>query len=287
MMHERSISTLLLASALAAVFALVLISYFIFQAGLPTLIKVGLPGFIFNTVWDPTAKTPSFGILPMIIGSLWLTFGSLVIGVPLGIAVTIFMIDLAPAALAALMKPAIQLLAGIPSVVYGFIGLTFLAPIVRRLFGGPGLSVLTAAIILGIMILPTIISISGDAVRAVPRALRDGALALGATRWQMISQVVLPAARSGIIASIILGMGRALGETMAVIMMVGNSLKIPVSPLDSATTLTSNIGLEMAYASGAHRDALFATGVILFLLIMLLNSITTAFVRRGANRRTA
>ncbi len=285
-MRERVIQSVLLVAALAAVFALVLISFFIFQAGLPTLIRVGLPGFLFNTVWEPTAKTPSFGILPMLIGSLWLTMGSLLIGVPLGIAVTVFMSDLAPASLAMVMRPAIQLLAGIPSVVYGFIGLTLLAPFVRRVFGGPGLSVLTASIILGIMILPTVIAISSDAVRAVPRSLRDGALALGANHWQMISQVLLPAARSGIIASIILGMGRALGETMAVIMMVGNSLNIPVSPLDSATTLTSNIGLEMAYASGAHRDALFATGVILFLLIMLLNSITTAFVKRGSTRRT-
>ncbi len=285
-MRERVIQSVLLVAALAAVFALVLISFFIFQAGLPTLIRVGLPGFLFNTVWEPTAKTPSFGILPMLIGSLWLTMGSLLIGVPLGIAVTVFMSDLAPASLAMVMRPAIQLLAGIPSVVYGFIGLTLLAPFVRRVFGGPGLSVLTASIILGIMILPTVIAISSDAVRAVPRSLRDGALALGANHWQMISQVLLPAARSGIIASIILGMGRALGETMAVIMMVGNSLNIPVSPLDSATTLTSNIGLEMAYASGAHRDALFATGVILFLLIMLLNSITTAFVKRGGTRRT-
>lgn len=285
-MRERVIQSVLLVAALAAVFALVLISFFIFQAGLPTLIRVGLPGFLFNTVWEPTAKIPSFGILPMLIGSLWLTMGSLLIGVPLGIAVTVFMSDLAPASLAMVMRPAIQLLAGIPSVVYGFIGLTLLAPFVRRIFGGPGLSVLTASIILGIMILPTVIAISSDAIRAVPRSLRDGALALGANHWQMISQVLLPAARSGIIASIILGMGRALGETMAVIMMVGNSLNIPVSPLDSATTLTSNIGLEMAYASGAHRDALFATGVILFLLIMLLNSITTAFVKRGSTRRT-
>lgn len=286
-MRERSISTILLIAALAAVLALALITVFIAQAGLPTLIKIGLPGFLFNLVWEPTAKTPSFGILPMIIGSLWLTIGSLIIGVPLGIAVTVFMVDLAPPQLALLMKPAIQLLAGIPSVVYGFIGLTILAPFVRRVFGGPGLSVLTASIILGIMILPTIISISSDAVRAVPRSLRDGALALGATRWQMISQVLLPAARSGIVASVILGMGRALGETMAVIMMVGNSLNVPLSPLDSATTLTSNIGLEMAYASGAHRDALFGTGVVLFVLIMLLNSITTAVVRRGNTRRAA
>jgi ABC-type phosphate transport system permease subunit len=170
-------------------------------------------------------------------------------------------------------------------VVYGFIGLTLLAPLVRNTLGGPGLSVLTGAIVLGIMILPTIISISEDAVRSVPQALRQGALAVGATRWQVIKDIVIPAARSGIIASVILGMGRALGETMAVIMMIGNSLSIPGSVLDSATTLTSNIGLEMAYASGAHRQALFATGIVLFVIIMILNGATTALVRRGLVRR--
>jgi phosphate ABC transporter permease protein PstC len=163
------------------------------------------------------------------------------------------------------------LLAGIPSVIYGFIGLTILAPLVRTAFGGPGLSVLTASLILGIMVLPSIISISEDAIRAVPQAYRDGALAIGITRWQMIWRVVVPAARSGIVASVILGMGRALGETMAVIMMLGNALQAPRSPLDSATTLTSNIGLELAYASGDHRQALFATGVVLFVMIMALN----------------
>jgi phosphate ABC transporter permease protein PstC len=216
----------------------------------------------------------------MIVGSLWLTAGALLIGVPLGLAVAIFVVELAPPQLAGFMRPAIQLLAGIPSVVYGFIGLTLLAPLVRTVFGGPGLSVLTGAIILGFMILPTIIAISEDAMRAVPLALREGALALGSTHWQVISGIILPTARSGIIAGVILGMGRALGETMAVIMMIGNSVDIPTSPLQPATTLTSNIGLELAYASGAHREALFATGVVLFIIIMILNGIATAFVRR-------
>ena len=221
----------------------------------------------------------------MLVGSVWLTLGSLLIGVPLGLAITVFMVDLAPPQLAAIMRPAVQLLAGIPSVVYGFVGLTLLAPLVRNVFGGPGLSILTGSIILGIMILPTIVAISEDAIRAVPKPLRDGALALGSTQWQVIWNIVLPAARSGIIASVVLGMGRALGETMAVIMMIGNSLNIPTSFLDSATTLTSNIGLEMAYASGDHRAALFATGVVLFVLIMLLNSVTTIYVRRTSMTR--
>lgn len=284
-MKERIIGLVLAITALAALLALALITFFIFQAGLPLIAKVGLPGFLFNTTWNPTAKEPSFGILPMIVGSLWVTLGAMVIGVPLGLAVTIFLVDLAPERVSAFMRPAVQLLAGIPSVVYGFIGLTLLAPLVRNTLGGPGLSVLTGAIVLGIMILPTIISISEDAIRSVPPALRQGALALGATRWQVIKDIVIPAARSGIIASIVLGMGRALGETMAVIMMIGNSLQLPTSVLDSATTLTSNIGLEMAYASGAHRQALFATGIMLFIIIMVLNGTTTALVRRGLVRR--
>jgi len=284
-MKERLISTILVITAFAALLTLALITFFIFQAGLPLILKVGLPGFLFNTTWNPTAKEPSYGILPMLIGSLWVTLGAMAIGVPLGLAVTIFLVDLAPERLSAFMRPAVQLLAGIPSVVYGFIGLTLLAPLVRNTLGGPGLSVLTGAIVLGIMILPTIIAISEDSIRSVPVALRQGAHALGATHWQVIKDVVIPAARSGIIASVILGMGRALGETMAVIMMIGNSLNIPASMLDSATTLTSNIGLEMAYASGAHRQALFATGIVLFVIIMILNGATTALVRRGLGRR--
>jgi phosphate ABC transporter permease protein PstC len=279
-MKERAIGGVLLVCAFGALLTLGLITYFIFQAGLPLIAQVGLWSFLTNTSWSPTSSPPQFGLLPMIVGSLWLTFGSLVIGVPLGLAVAIFMVDLAPPRLAALMRPAIQLLAGIPSVIYGFIGLTLLAPLVRSTLGGPGLSVLTGAIILGIMILPSVIAISEDAMRAVPAALRNGALALGETQWQVITGVVLPAARSGIVAGVILGMGRALGETMAVIMMIGNSLDIPFSPLQPATTLTSNIGLELAYASGAHREALFATGIVLFVLIMLLNGLATAVVRR-------
>lgn len=285
-MKERAIEILMLVTALAALLALALITFFIFQAGVPLIAKVGLGPFLLNTTWNPTGQPAQFGILPMIVGSLWVTVGALVIGVPLGLAVTVFMVDLASPRISTVMRPAVQLLAGIPSVVYGFIGLTLLAPAVRATLGGPGLSVLTGAIVLGIMILPTIISISEDAIRAVPVALRNGALALGATRWEVIKDIVLPTARSGIVASVILGMGRALGETMAVIMMIGNSLNIPLSPLDSATTLTSNIGLEMAYASGDHRQALFATGIVLFVFIMLLNGATTAFVRRGSFRRS-
>jgi phosphate ABC transporter permease protein PstC len=270
-MKERLISAALLLAALVSVASLGVITFFIFEAGLPLIFKVGLAQFLGTGTWTPTADPPQFGIAAMMLGSVWVTLGSIVVGVPLGLAVAIFAAEIAPPTLAALIRPVIQLLAGIPSVIYGFIGLTILAPVVRTVFGGPGLSVLTASIILGIMVLPSIISISEDALRAVPQAYRDGALAIGVTRWQMIWRVVVPAARSGIVASVILGMGRALGETMAVIMMLGNALQVPGSPLDSATTLTSNIGLEMAYASGDHRQALFATGVVLFMMIMVLN----------------
>lgn len=270
-MSDRLIRGLLLTTALLSIVSLAIITFFIFQAGLPLIGQVGLLPFIGGTVWNPIGKPASFGILPMIIGSFYLTFGALVVGVPLGVAVAVFMAELAPPRWALVMRPAVQLLAGIPSVIYGFVGLTLLAPLVRTYLGGPGLSVLTGAIVLGIMIMPNVISISEDAIRAVPNSYREGALAIGATPWQSIWRVVLPAARSGIIASVILGMGRALGETMAVIMMIGNALDIPRSPLDSATTLTSNIGLELAYASGSHRQALFATGVVLFVVIMLLN----------------
>jgi phosphate transport system permease protein len=281
-MRERAIQVTLLAMSLGVILALGLIAFFIFQSGLNLIIKVGLWEFLTGTQWVPTAKPPQFGIFPMIIGSVWLIVGSLIIGVPLGLAVAIFQVELAPPWLSSILRPTIQLLAGIPSVIYGFIGLTLLAPLVRATLGGPGLSVLTGAVVLGIMILPSVIAVSEDALRAVPGPMRDGAIALGSTHWQVIRGVILPTARSGIVASVVLGMGRALGETMAVIMMIGNALVVPRSPLDSATTLTSNIALELAYASGEHREALFATGVVLFCLIMVLNAVATTLVRQRA-----
>jgi phosphate ABC transporter permease protein PstC len=281
-MKERLIGWLLLACALVSITSLTVITFFIFEAGLPLIAQVGVGNFLGSSNWNPGGKPASFGIASMILGSVWVTVGAILVGVPLGLAVAVFAAELAPPQLAAVIRPIIQLLAGIPSVIYGFIGLTILAPIVRTIFGGAGLSVLTAALILGIMILPSIISISEDALRAVPSVYRDGALAIGATRWQTIWRVLVPAARSGIVASVILGMGRALGETMAVIMMLGNALQAPRSPLDSATTLTSNIGLELAYASGAHRQALFATGVVLFILILFLNILANIFTGRLA-----
>lgn len=279
-MKERIITSFLFLSALMSLASLGVITFFIFQSGLPLMFRVGIGNFLGATTWNPSGNDADFGIAAMILGSVWVTIGAILVGVPLGLAVAIFSAEIAPKRAAAIIRPVIQLLAGIPSVIYGFIGLTILAPLIRAVFGGPGLSVLTASLILGIMILPSVISISEDALRAVPTSYRDGSLALGATRWQTIYGVLVPAARSGIVASVILGMGRALGETMAVIMMLGNALQVPRTPLDSATTLTSNIGLELAYASGAHREALFATGVVLFVLIMTLNLIANLVTGR-------
>lgn len=268
---DRLIKLGLLMIAFSAVSVLAVITLFIFEQGLPIMFKYGLGHFLIGQDWYPSEK--SFGLFPMIIGSLMVTFGALIIGVPLGLASAIFLTEFSSRRLARFLKPVIELLAGIPSVVYGFIGLMFLVPFIREEFGGPGLSVLAASIILGIMILPTVISITIDSIQAVPDSYREGSIALGATRWQTVRMVVLPAARSGIIAGVILGMGRAIGETMAVIMVAGNAADIPGSLLAPVRTLTSNIALEMAYASGEHREALFATGVILFIIIMILNTI--------------
>jgi len=269
--NERLVRLALLAVAFSAVSVLAVITAFIFMEGVPIMFKYGFKSFLGGTNWYPSEK--SFGLLPMIVGSLMVTLGALVIGVPLGLSCAVFLTEFSSKRLRRIIKPVIELLAGIPSVVYGFMGVVLLVPFIRRTFGGPGLSVLAGAVILGIMILPTIISITIDSLLAVPPAYREGSIALGATRWQTTKMVLFPAARSGIVASIILGMGRAVGETMAVIMVAGNAVAVPGSLLSPVRTLTSNIALEMGYASGEHRQALFATGVILFVIIMILNTI--------------
>jgi len=281
--NDRLVKLALLVLAFSAVAILVVITVFIFEEGTPIMFKYGFRKFLLGLDWYPTEK--SFGLLPMIVGSLAVTFGALIIGVPLGLACAVFLTEFSSRRWRRILKPVIELLAGIPSVVYGFIGVVILVPFIRTTLGGPGLSVLAASIILGIMILPTIISISIDSLQAVPPSYREGSLALGTTRWQTTRMVMIPAARSGIIASIVLGMGRAIGETMAVIMVAGNAVSIPGSPLAPVRTLTSNIALEMGYASGEHRQALFATGVILFIIIMILNTIATATSRRRLGKR--
>lgn len=266
--------------AFSALMSLLLIAVFVFKEGLPFLVRTGVKDFLFSSDWEPTAG--HFGIYPMVVASLWVTLGAMIVGAPLGIAGAIFLNEFVPKSVMRVVKPAIELLAGIPSVVYGFIGVMVLAPLIRAHLGGPGLSVLCASIILGIMILPTIISISTDAISSVPQSYREGALALGATRWQSVHMVTLKAARSGIVAGVILGMGRAIGETMAVIMVAGNAVKVPHSSLDSVRTLTANIALEMGYATGLHREALFATGIVLFVVIMLLNTVAMSVMKRGS-----
>ncbi|MFZ2055356.1 MAG: phosphate ABC transporter permease subunit PstC [Candidatus Aminicenantales bacterium] len=269
--NERLIRLSLLVIAFSAVSILLVITVFIFSEGTPIMFKYGLKKFLFSLDWFPLEK--SYGLLPMIIGSLFVTGGALIIGIPFGLACAVVLTEFSSKRLRRLLKPVIELLAGIPSVVYGFIGVVILIPFIRDNLGGAGFSVLAASVILGIMILPTIISISIDSLEAVPRSYREGSIALGATRWQTTRMVMVPAAKSGIVASIILGMGRAIGETMAVIMIAGNAAIIPHSPLDPVRTLTSNIALELGYAAGEHRQALFATGVILFIIIMILNTI--------------
>lgn len=276
--REKFIERGLLLLALSSIGSLALITIFIFIEGFPLILSVGLKDFIFSSHWAPTKG--HFGILAMIISSVLVTLGAMVIGVPLGLSCAIVLAEFSPKRLKMVLKPTLELLAGIPSVVYGFLGVIWLVPLIRNHLGGPGLSLLAASIILGIMILPTVISISIDALTAVPDLYRDGSLALGATRWQTVSRVVLPAASSGIITAIILGMGRAIGETMAVIMVAGNALQIPTSILDPVRTLTSNIALELGYAAGRHREALFATGIVLFIIIMILNLSATFITRR-------
>ncbi|MFN0099922.1 MAG: phosphate ABC transporter permease subunit PstC [Gemmatimonadaceae bacterium] len=272
-MRDRLIERILLLAATSAVGMLALITIFIFREGMPVLAGEGPWSLIAGMTWAPSAG--QFGLFPMIAGSALVTVGALVIGLPLGLACAITLAEMAPPRARTVLKPTIELLAGVPSVVYGFIGMEVLVPFIREspMLGGPGYSVLAAAIILAVMVLPTIIGISIDAIEAVPRSYREGSRALGATQWQTITGVVLPAARSGIVAGVILGMGRAVGETMAVIMVAGNSVQVPGSLLDPVRTLTANIALEMGYASGTHAQALFATGIVLFVISLGLNEL--------------
>lgn len=276
--HELIIEKLLTISAVIAILVVALITYFIFADGLPVMQKYGLGHFLAGIEWRPLNE--SFGLLPMIAGSFLVTLGALIIGVPLGVGCAIFLAEVAPKKVTSTVRPAIELLAGIPSVVYGFYGLVILVPLIREVFGGRGFSILGGSVVLAIMILPTVVNISEDAIRAVPREYKEGSLALGATHWQTIKKVIVPSARSGILTAIVLGMGRAIGETMAVIMVVGNVASLPQSILDPVRTLTGNIAIEMGYAAGEHSQALFATGIVLFVIIMILNFMVTLVPKR-------
>jgi phosphate transport system permease protein len=275
---DRASRNIVFICAFASIIILLAIFVFIFKEGLPAFQRVGILDFLFGTEWRPGQE--QYGVLPMILGSLYVTFGAMLIAIPLGIGCAILLAEVAPFKVRQVLRPAVELLVGIPSVVYGLVGLLLVVPAVREI-GGTGFSVLAASIVLAAMVLPTIVSISEDSIRAVPRGYKEGSLAMGATRWQTIWHVLLPAARSGITASVILGMGRAIGETMAMIMVIGNAVKIPVSPLDPARTLTGNIAVEIMYAPPEHMSALFATGIVLFFMIILLNSTALVVLKRG------
>ena len=275
---EGIMHALFLICACVSILAVVLICVYLFASGVPAIGEIGVTDFLFGTKWKPSSGY--YGIFPMIIGSILVTGFAVVIGVPIGILCAVFMSHYCPKKLYRFVKPAINLLAGIPSIVYGFFGLVVIVPIMKELFGGSGKSLLTAGILLGIMILPTVIKTTESSLNAVPKSYYEGALALGATHERSVFFASLPAAKSGILAAIILGVGRAIGETMAVILVAGNQTVIPKNITSGIRTLTSNIVMEMGYAGGLHREALIATGVVLFVFILIINLCFSALKRR-------
>lgn len=279
-MKEKVMHVVFAVAALTSILAVALICVFLFANGLPAILEVGPAKFLGGTTWKPTASVPQFGILPMIVGSIYVTAGAIVVGVPIGILTAIFLAFYCPKHLYKPLKSATELLAGIPSVVYGFFGLVLLVPFIREHIGGKGQSILAASLLLGLMILPTIIGVSESALRAVPGSFYEGAVALGATHEEAIFRTVLPASKSGVMAGVILGIGRAIGETMAVIMVVGNQARLPDSILKGVRTLTGNIVMEMGYAAGLHREVLIATGVVLFVFILIINILFSILKRR-------
>ena len=275
---ESLMRVVFLFCAFTSILAVVLICIFLFAGGLPAMQEIGIGNFLLGLRWKPTNGL--YGIFPMIVGSLYVTAGAILIGVPTGVLCAVFLARFCPARLYRILKPVTELLAGIPSVVYGFFGLVIIVPMMQRIFGGGGKSVLTASLLLGIMILPTIIGVSESAIRAVPESYYEGALALGATHERSVFCAVLPAARSGILAGVVLGVGRAIGEAMAVSMVAGNQPVIPESLLSGVRTLTANVVLEMGYAQDLHREALIATAVVLFVFILLINISFSLLKRR-------
>ena len=284
---ETIMKYVFLVCACASILAVILICVFLFANGVPAIGKIGIFKFLLGETWKP--GNDIYGILPFILGSIYVTAGAIVIGVPIGILTAIFMARFCPEKVYRFVKPAVDLLAGIPSVVYGFFGMVVLVPFVRDFFGiklgmdGDGFSMFTASVMLGIMILPTIISVGESAIRAVPNSYYEGALALGATHERSVFFTVVPAAKSGIMAGVILGIGRAIGETMAVIMIAGNQPRMPKGIFEGVRTMTSNIVIEMGYATDLHREALIATAVVLFVFILLINLLFSLVKRRGAN----
>ena len=276
---ERFMQVLFLLSALVSILAVALICIFLFANGIPAIREIGLWDFLSGTSWKPEQNI--YGILPMIIGSIYVTAGAMLIGVPIGILTALFLVHFCPPKLYRFLKPAVDLLAGIPSIVYGFFGLMVIVPAIRNGLGGSGSSMLAASIVVGIMILPTIINVSESAIRAGPESYYEGSLALGASHERSVFFTVLPAAKSGVFAAVILGMGRAVGETMAVFLVAGTQTAMPGSPLQGLRTLTANIVMEMAYAADLHRGALIATAVVLFVFILIINLSFSLMKRRA------
>ena len=275
---EKVMKLLFFLTALVSIAAVILICIFLFASGIPAIKEIGVFKFLLGTSWKPANNL--YGILPMIVGSFYVTAGALIIGVPIGILTAVFMARFAPRSIYAPLKAAVNLMAGIPSVVYGFFGLVVLVPFIREAFGGRGMSVLTASVLLGLMILPTIISVSETSIRAVPESYYEGGLALGASHERSVFFTVLPAAKSGIFAGVVLGIGRAVGETMAVMMVAGNQAVIPDNMLSGVRTLTTNIVLEMGYSTDLHREALIGTAVVLFVFILIINLSLSLWERR-------
>lgn len=279
---EKVMQIVFLICACVSVLCVALICIFLFANGIPAIGKIGVGKFLLGDIWRPSNQL--FGIFPFILGSIYVTAGAIIVGVPIGILTAVFLAKFCPKRIYRFLKTGVELMAGIPSVVYGFFGLMVLVPFIRdnfrERFGGNGLSILTAAILLGIMILPTIVSVSEAAIRAVPDKYYLGALALGATHERSVFCTVVPAAKSGIMAGVVLGIGRAIGETMAVIMVVGNQPAMPKGLFEGARTLTANIVIEMGYATDLHREALIATGVVLFVFILIINALFSVLKRK-------
>jgi phosphate transport system permease protein len=277
-LKERGMKTVFLLAACTSILAVALICIFLFLNGFSAIGKIGVADFLLGRQWKPLNDI--YGIFPMIVGSIYVTAGAMLIGVPIGLLCAVFLAEFCPPAVYRIVKPAVDLLAGIPSVVYGFFALMVIVPIMQDLFGVSGKNMITASVLLGLMILPTIIGVSEAAIRAVPESYYEGALALGATRERSVFAAVLPAAKSGILAGVVLGIGRAIGETMAVIMVAGNQPVIPGSLLSGVRTMTANIVMEMGYATGLHREALIATAVVLFVFILIINLAFSLLKRR-------
>ena len=278
---EKGKKIVFLIAACTSVLAVLLICIFLFANGLPTIAQIGPLKFLFGQEWKPS--NDKFGILPMIVASIYVTGGAILVGVPIAVLTSVFMARYCPKRIYGVLKSGIELMAGIPSIVYGFFGLVLIVPLIRDVFGGPGASMLAAILLLGIMILPTIVGVTEAAIRGVPESYYEGSLALGATKERSIYAVMLPAAKSGILAGIVLGIGRAIGETMAVVMIAGNQPRMPKGLLKGVRTLTMNIVTDMGYATGLHRQALIATAVVLFVFILIINLSLSLLNRRSEN----